>query len=164
MMLMMVMMVDDDDDNKGHEKMIVMMVMKRMMVMMTMMMTMNLILIMTTGMMMMMMMMMMINVQIMLTMIMMRMVMILMMILMNRICFDCHGSVPELRHMGETVDMRRRYSKLTAYRKFQQFVILFHNIFERSFVNFLPCISASIQQPLLPGTPHSPFPNIVAYR
>ena len=161
MMLMMVMMVDDDD-NKGHDKMIVMMVMKMMMVMMTMMMTMNLILTMTTGMMMMMMMMM--NVQIRLTMIMMRMVMILMMILMNRICFDCHGSVPELRHMGETVDMRRRYSKLTAYRKFQQFVILFHNIFERSSVNFLPCISASIQQPLLPGTPHSPFPNIVAYR
>ena len=160
MMLMMVMMVDDDD-NKGHDKMIVMMVMKRMMVMMTMMMTMNLILTMTTGMVMMMMMM---NVQIRLTMIMMRMVMILMMILMNRICFDCHGSVPELRHMGETVDMRRRYSKLTAYRKFQQFVILFHNIFERSSVNFLPCISASIQQPLLPGTPHSPFPNIVAYR
>ena len=46
--------------------------------------------------------------------------------------------------MGETVGMRRRYSKLTASCKFQQFVILFHCVFERSFFNFLPCISASI--------------------
>ena len=46
--------------------------------------------------------------------------------------FDCHGSVPDSWHMGETMGMRRRYSKLTASCKFQQFVILFHNIFERS--------------------------------
>ena len=37
---------------------------------------------------------------------------------------DCHGSVPDSRHM------RRRSSKSTA-TKFQRFVILFHHIFEQ---------------------------------
>ena len=67
--------------------------------------------------------------------------------------FHCHGFMP-VGHMGETVGMRRRCSKLTASCEVQIFNMLFCCVLKGSSIrSVFPSVFASISCPKLPRAP-----------
>ena len=78
----------------------------------------------------------------------------------NVFVFHCHGFMP-VGHVGETVGMRGRCSKLTASCKVQNFNILSRCVLKGSFIqSVFPSIVASVSCPKLPRALYPPFPYI----